>query len=188
MKKITLAVFSATMALCLIGCGEKKTETSQELTDSVTVSVPDSALYGTVNEATTMHTLVIVTDEGKTLEYAMNVDEPTDIQGGVFVGDRMTITTSKAAEAPYVVKALNLTTLLGKWTSLDRNFEIKENGVVESNISAESNPYTSWSTANANLILNKDTFTVNLLDADSLTLENDKGIYVYKRQALATKK
>jgi hypothetical protein len=71
---------------------------------------------------------------------------------------------------------------MGRWTSLDKNFEIKDGGVVESNVTAESNPYTSWKIFNGHLILSKDTFDIVNLDQDSLYLENDKGIFAFKRQ------
>jgi hypothetical protein len=76
---------------------------------------------------------------------------------------------------------INLTTLVGKWTSIDKNFEIEEGGTVKSNVKAESNPWTSWKIFNGKLLLNRDTFNINLLGADSLYLENSKGIYTYKR-------
>ena len=79
-------------------------------------------------------------------------------------------------------QVINLTTLLGKWTSLDKNFEILEGGIVQSSVQAESNPWTSWKLLNGRLVLNADTFKISCLGADSLYLENEKGIFVYKRQ------
>ena len=78
-------------------------------------------------------------------------------------------------------KFINLTTLLGKWTSLDKNFEIVEGGMVSSNVEAESNPWVSWKILNGHLLLNTDTFDIVELGADSLYIENKSGIYVYKR-------
>ena len=77
---------------------------------------------------------------------------------------------------------INITSLLGRWISLDKNFEIKDGGVVESSLTAESNPYTSWKIFNGKLVLSKDTFDVLNLGPDSLLLENNKGIFVFKRQ------
>ncbi len=79
-------------------------------------------------------------------------------------------------------KVINLTSLMGKWTSIDKNFDIKDDGVVESHISAESKPYTSWKILNGKLLLSTDTFEILNLGPDSLSLENNKGIFVYKRQ------
>ena len=87
----------------------------------------------------------------------------------------------KGEEENTAQKVINLTSILGKWASLDKNFEIKDGGVVESNVAAESNPYTSWKIFNGRLVLSKDTFDVLNLGPDSLYLENDKGIFVYKR-------
>ena len=75
---------------------------------------------------------------------------------------------------------INLTTLLGKWQSIDRNFEIKEGGVVETVVN-EQKPYTSWKIVNGKLVLSTDTFHIYELGADSLYLENKVGIFAYKR-------
>jgi hypothetical protein len=75
---------------------------------------------------------------------------------------------------------INLTTLLGKWQSLDRKFEIKEGGVVETVVN-EQKPYTSWKIVNGKLVLSADTFSIYELGADSLYLENSVGIFAYKR-------
>ena len=79
-------------------------------------------------------------------------------------------------------KVINLTTLQGKWTSLDKNFEILEGGTVKSNVQAEKNPWTSWKILNGQLVLNADTFSIDRLGGDSLYLENRQGIFVYTRQ------
>jgi hypothetical protein len=100
----------------------------------------------------------------------------------VFAGDKVTLTFTEDKDVRMVDKMVNLTSLLGKWTSLDRNFQIQENGVIESNGSAESHPYTQWAMSNAQLILNTDTFDVLTLGPDSMTIENAHGIFVYKRQ------
>ena len=78
--------------------------------------------------------------------------------------------------------AINLTSLLGNWCSLDRNFEIKEGGVVASNLQSERNAWTSWKMWNGKLILSKDTFDVESLGADTLALENKEGIFVFTRE------
>ena len=75
---------------------------------------------------------------------------------------------------------MNLTTLLGKWVSLDKSFEIQEGGVVVSNIT-EPKPLVDWKICNGRLVLSSDTFSIYELGADSLFLENERGIYAYKR-------
>lgn len=71
---------------------------------------------------------------------------------------------------------------MGKWTSIDKNFEIVEGGDIVNNVKAEVNPWTSWKIVNGKLLLNTDTFAIDNLGPDSLLLENHKGIYVFKRQ------
>ena len=57
---------------------------------------------------------------------------------------------------------------------------IAEGGNVISN-TGEPKPYTEWKILNGKLILTPDTFDIYTLGPDSLYLENDKGIYGYKR-------
>lgn len=182
MKHSIIAILAAVAAFAVTGCENKKGATPSDK-DSVEVSVQDTAIYGTVGEGTTMHVLELVTEDGKTKTYAISQDSLSDIQGGIFSGDKVTFTVRPGADSEQeIVKLLNLTSLLGKWTSLDRNFEIKEDGIVTSAVKAESHPYTQWSVANGNLILNADTFNVLLLGPDSMSIENKEGIFVYKRQ------
>jgi hypothetical protein len=86
-------------------------------------------------------------------------------------------TADEPAKAKEVV---NMTTLLGKWVSLDKSFELQEGGVVVSDIT-EPKPLVDWKICNGLLVLSADTFSIYELGADSLLLENDKGIYAYKR-------
>ena len=186
-KYFTLSLLVSAIIFC--GCDNKKTSAAADSdSTAVTSTIPDTAYYGTVGEGTTMHLLVLNTEDGKKLEFeynnlADNEESSSEVQGGIFEGDRITLTAHKSAdsEALVVTKAVNITTLLGKWTSLARNFTIKEEGVVESSGAVESNPYTQWTMTNAQLVLNTDTFDVLQLGADSISLENAKGIFVYKR-------
>ena len=66
--------------------------------------------------------------------------------------------------------------------SLDKNFEIQEGGTVKCYIKEETNPWTSWKIYNGKLVLNRDTFTIDNLGADSLYLENNEGIFTFKRE------
>ena len=47
---------------------------------------------------------------------------------------------------------------------------------------AEQNPWTSWKILNGKLLLNKDTFMIDELGPDSMYLENNAGIFTFKRQ------
>ena len=80
-----------------------------------------------------------------------------------------------------MTKVIDLTTLQATWTSLDKKFEIKKGGEVQSHQQGETQPWTSWRIFNGHLILNKDTFDIDRLDGDSLFLENKEGIFEYAR-------
>lgn len=181
MKHLSLTI--AAIALILAACTGNKTAAPVDTTDSTeTPTVKDTALYGTVGEGTTMSTLELITEEGKAFTFELNQDSLADIQGGIFAGDRITLITEKGTEAPAVKKLINISSLLGKWTSLDRNFTIKDDGTIESAQLSESNPLTHWTMCNTNIILNADTFSILLLGPDSLELETTNGIFLYKRQ------
>ncbi len=183
MKRLIPLSAVAMVKMAVAGCEEKKATAVVEQGDTVAVGVPDTAVYGVVGKGTSMHVLELQKEDGKTATFAISQDSLSDVQGGLFAGDKVTLTTRRGSDnMDEVVKLVNLTTLLGKWTSLDRNFEIQEGGTVLSTMKAESRPYTQWSMANGDLILNADTFSVLLLAPDSMYLENDNGIFVYKRQ------
>ena len=175
----TLLVF---LLAALFSCKNSKTATSSTEVDSVAVTVADTAVYGICAEGTTMNMLQIKTDEGNVLDLIIGDESTSEVCGGMFSGDRFTATYCNTDMGLTLSKAINLRTLLGHWTSLDRNFEICEDGTVNSSVSAETKPYTSWAMVNANIVFNTDTFSIVSLGADSLTLENAYGIFVYKRQ------
>lgn len=174
----------AAVFISMAGC-KKKTEGSQlpvVKVEEESVEEGDSTVYGECIDAG-MNSLTLLTNSGDTIEYVFVSDEgDADVQGGQFQGDRMAVIGVIGEEENTAQKVINLTSLLGRWVSLDKNFEIKDGGVVESTVTAESNPYTSWKVFNGHLILSKDTFDIVNLDQDSLYLENDKGIFAFKRQ------
>ena len=180
-KSIILTVVFGCLTL-LSGCNGGKTDNAETQRDTLNAGIADSTIYGKCGEGTMMNTLELVTDDGKALTFTIDEERGSDVQGGLMSGDRMAVTYYKTAEENIAHKVINLTTLLGRWTSLDKNFTINEDGSIESSIQAESKPYTAWTTCNGKLILNTDTFEVLALGADSLSLENSKGIFVYKRQ------
>ena len=105
------------------------------------------------------------------------------MQGGLFVGDRIAVIGERVEglnEEMFAKKVINLTSLQGVWSSLDKKFEIVQGGTVISN-TGEPKPYTEWKILNGKLILTPDTFDVYALGPDSLYLENNNGIYGYKR-------
>lgn len=186
MKRLVY-VLMAMMLVGVVSVGCRQTaKPEQDAVDSDSVAMQevmeiDSTIYGVCGEGTAMHTLELVTDGGDTLYYTMRVEEDADILGGMMVGDRMAVMGKEADGGLVAKRVINLTTLLGKWTSLDKNFEIIEGGMVNSNVEAESNPWVSWKILNGRLLLNTDTFDIVELGADSLYIENSQGIFVYKR-------
>ena len=152
---------------------------SGEVEDSV--STNDSTIYGTMVDGG-MNSIILLTDNGDTLEYLVNPDDTLEVvKGGKINGDRFAIIGYKEYGDNFMRSAINLTSLLGNWSSLDRNFEIKEGGSVTSSLQSEKNPWTSWKIWNGKLILSKDTFDIENLGADTLSLENKAGIFVFTR-------
>ncbi|WP_278690793.1 hypothetical protein [Leyella stercorea] len=176
------------LVLMLAACDAKKGKTQVEDTDEV-VEVNDTTVYGVCGEGTSMHSLEIITDAGDTLVYTLlsqdaetEVETPSDVQGGLMAGDKMAVTGHKTADELVADRVINVTSLLGHWTSIDKNFTIEEGGTVHSAVKAETNPWTSWKILNGSLLLNRDTFAIDGLSADSLYLENANGIFTFKRQ------
>lgn len=179
--------FLSAMALAMAGCGDgNKSKNTDSDSDSLDVieAVADSSVYGVVGDGTAMHSLQLVTDVGDTLDFVL-ADVDSDIPvvlGGLLAGDRVAVVAHDDNGEHVADRVINITSLLGKWTSIDKSFEIREGGIVESNIKAETNPWTSWKLSNTNIVLNKDTFQIDVLGPDSLCLENENGIFAYKRQ------
>ena len=184
MKQLsTLAILAMTF-LIAAGCkGDKAKpmlEKNMENLDSINTA--DSTIYGTMADGG-MNSLILVTDNGDTLEFLENLDDTAEVvKGGKLVGDRFATISYKQYGDLFIKKAINLTSLMGTWTSLDRNFEIKDGGVIISNLDSEKNPWTSWKIYNGQLILSKDTFDVYELDAETLSLENKEGIFNFTRK------
>lgn len=130
-----------------------------------------------------MNYLEMITDGGDSLTFLIpDADSTTVVMGGLLAGDRLAVIPGAELDGERTAaKVINLTTLQGKWVSLDKNFEILEGGQVKSNVKAETNPWTSWKILNGQLLLNRDTFDIDLLSADSLYLEDRNGIFTYKR-------
>jgi hypothetical protein len=175
------------LVLMLAACDAKKKQQIED-TDEV-AEVNDTTVYGVCGEGTSMHSLEIITDAGDTLVYTLlsqdaetEVETPSDVQGGLMAGDKMAVTGHKTADELVADRVINVTSLLGHWTSIDKNFTIEEGGTVHSAVKAETNPWTSWKILNGSLLLNRDTFAIEGLSADSLYLENQNGIFTFKRQ------
>ncbi len=169
--------------LIIAGCNEKKKNMPVINVLSDTTET-DTTVYGRCGDGTAMHTLELITDRGDTIVYTLEgTDTCANVQGGLFVGDRMAVIGKHVKglnEEMFAKKIINLTSLIGTWSSLDKKFEIVEGGTVVSN-TGEPKPYTEWKILNGRLILTPDTFDIYQLGPDSLYLECKDGIYGYKR-------
>ena len=185
MKKLVYLFLGLMIITLTFSCKDQKPAPVVEKDSTIIVddSIEDMSLYGRCGDGSAMHTLELITDKGDTLYISINDDSVSNVKGGLGVGDRMAVTLAREATDEEPAKAeevINLTTLLGKWVSLDKSFELQEGGVVVSNIT-EPKPLVDWRICNGRLVLSTDTFSIYELGADSLFLENDKGIYAYKR-------
>ncbi len=185
MKKILYLVIAFTL-VCVIGCNQNKP--TRVITESDSLAVldeEDSTIYGFCGAGTAMHTLELITDSGDTL--SLYIHDETDmatspVKGGLMSGDRMAVVTRVGTDGELeAIEVINLTSLLGKWASIDKNFEIFEGGEVKNSTKSEGQIWTSWKIVNGKLVFNKDTFSIYELGADSLYLENKEGIFSYKR-------
>lgn len=190
MKKLLGVVSLTVIAIALASCHDntkKPVATNSDTTVVEESSIEDTTVYGVCGENTAMHTLELITTAGDTLSYLIDEEGtvPSQVLGGLLAGDRMAVIGRVVDGERVAQRAINLSTLLGTWASLDRKFEIQEDGVVASSATVESNPWKTWKIVNGHLVLNADTFDINSLGADSLYIENDKGIFVYQRLSSA---
>ena len=172
---------------CLVACnGNKQKGVDNDAATTDDTATADSTLYGICGEGTAMHTLQLITLTGDTLDLALlspDTDQATTVAGGLMCGDHLAVLAqTTAADGPVATKVINLTSLMGRWTSISRNFVIEEGGTITSDVKAETHPYTSWKIFNGQLLLGRDTFNIVTLGPDSLAIENHNGIYLYKRQ------
>lgn len=185
MKKNSILFLLLLAMLALLGCRDKKLHTAtSELptTDTLVIveTMSDSTVYGICGEGTSMHSLELITADGDTLYYQVDVDEDAHLRGGMMVGDRMAVVGAANDDKQLVAHGVvNLTTLVGRWTSIDRSFEIQEGGVFLTE--GKEPQMAEWKICNGRLVLRSDTFSIFALGPDSLCLENNKGIYAYKR-------
>jgi len=190
MRKAHHLLIMAALLAVAAGCGDTKKRTGNpEYAAPDSAAVEDTTVYGLCGESTAMHTLELITDRGDTVMYVLGTGEDeADVQGGLLVGDRLAVIATKNSNGEDVAeRVLNLTTLLGTWTSLDRQFELLDGGAVVSS-AGEPRPYTEWKIFNGRLVLSADTFDVYSLGPDSLYLENSRGIYAYRRIVKQIKK
>ena len=171
------------LLLMLSACGGKKEVKEVKGQSVAKAAVGDSTIYGKCVDAA-MHSLVLLTEKGDTLFFGLedfSQERRADIQGGLLIDDKLALVAEMHDDLHFPVKIINLTTLQGEWKGAGRHFDIEEGGTVSSHAEYETTPYTTWKIFNGRLILQPDTFDVIKLNGDSLCLENDNGIYEYKR-------
>ncbi len=183
MKKLSIAAVLLA-SLTIAGCGGKKNKAKVEYVSALKVEAKDTTLYGICGEGTSMNSLELVTDSGDTVVFSLEeAASRGDVKGGMSIGDRMAIVpTLDADRNSAALSVVNITSLLGKWSNLDRSFELFSDGSVHSNVK-EPHPYTSWRLLNGRLLLSSDTFDIRVLGPDSLLLSNDRGVVGYRRLA-----
>ncbi len=178
MKKL----FYFGIALLFIACGGNKAGSSADGEGEGLES--DSTLYGVCGEGTSMHNLQLITNMNDTLNIFIDDEDSVDmtsVVGEVLCGDRMAVTAHEDDNVLTANKVINITSLLGEWKSVDRDFDLTEDGGVISNVEDESDPWTSWQILNGHLLLNEDVYDIVKLSADSLKLENSVGVYDFER-------
>ncbi len=183
MKNNRCFIVMMSLLLLLAACGEKKEVKETKKQPATKGVVGDSTIYGKCVDAA-MHSLVLLTEKGDSLFFSLedfSQERRADIQGGLLIDDKLAVIAELHDDLHFPAKIINLTTLQGEWKGTGRDFDIEEGGTVSSHVEYETNPYTTWKIYNGRLILESDTFDVIQLTGDSLCLENDKGIYEYRR-------
>lgn len=183
MKHLSYLFVVFIVAAIIVGCKEK---TKKNVVKPIMVTqenqhnnAVDSTIYGKCCEATTMNTLYIVDAKGDTLDFL--IEDEANVLGGKLVGDKMAVISKEVYGENVAEKVINIMSLMGRWRSIDRDFAIKDGGVIESYQQAETKTFTQWSIFNGHLILAPDTFDINLLGPDSMRLENKNYIYSFER-------
>jgi len=183
MKRLIYLAIVGVMVLA--GCENKRqTQTNTWVasadTDSMTAqedAVIDTTLYGECGMNTAMHTLELITEQGDTLTFLYD----NEAQGGLNVGDKLAVIWRQDKDGAVAEKIINLTSLMGKWSDLQRSIELKEDGSVVSNIK-EPRPYLNWAICNGQLVLSSDTFSIRQIGPDSLYLHNNQGTIGLRRR------
>lgn len=184
MKKTFCAILAAAMTMAMTGCtGKKATHDTADIVADTT-AVADTTVYGTCGDGSTMHVLQLVTDRGDTLECMLESPDgtvETEVKGGMSAGDRMGVILTLDNEGQqYACSAINITSLLGRWSSLEQSFQLNADGSVTNSVK-EPRPYTRWQLCNGRLVLSADTFSIETIGSDSLYLKDSRGVAGYRR-------
>ena len=182
--KIIVCGMAVLTAAVLGGCqGNKSKGQTPDIVEDTT-AMADSTVYGVCGDGCTMSTLQLITDKGDTIDCILESPDggsAVEVQGGIGVGDRVGATLQTDADGNhYALTAINITSLTGKWSSLDNTFQLHADGSVTSSMK-EPKPYTHWSLVNGRLVLSADTFDITVLGHDSLCLKGGQGAVGYRR-------
>lgn len=94
MKKILYA-FVALVVIAMASCNGKGTKravlSATEDSTNVEVDENDSTVYGVAGDGSAMHSLELITDDGDTITYLMNLDSDTDPVVGGIMTDRKSV-------------------------------------------------------------------------------------------------
>lgn len=179
-------LYALLMATVIVACSDgKKTTTTEHIFSDEKEQPADSTLYGQCGYGSNDHCLLLVTGLDDTLSIVVNDEEsmePTVVAGGLMAGDRMAVTACRQNDELVAQRIINLTSLQGRWKSLDRGVELTEDGEVNTLDDCE-NPrrWTSWRILNGRLLLSRDTFDVVAIDVDTMLVEDNIGLYSYLR-------
>ena len=92
-KNVLLCVMTVLVVISCTNTTKPSADVEEEIVEDI-----DSALYGKVGDATSMHLLTVVSDAGQETAIAMNQDTvPSDVQGGLYAGDLICVTTISAS-------------------------------------------------------------------------------------------
>ena len=170
--------------LLLAGCRHQKTSSNVATVKVDSVAVVDTTVYGVCGDGCAMHTLQLLTDGGDTIDCMLESSDgsvETEVKGGMSVGDRVGAVLQRDADGSVVaLSAVNLTSLMGKWGSLELTFRLNPDGTVVGDMK-EPHPYTQWKMCNGKLVLPPDTFDVVALGHDTLSIRNVRETMHFKR-------
>lgn len=168
----------------------KDADTMRVVRTELPTNLQDSTMFGICGEGTSMHNLQLILNNGDSIDiYIDDEFAPVPgidiVQGGLLCGDKMAVIALIDEDHRYIAqKIINVSTLVAKWCNTDlmnSTLEFNEDGTMISRQESERGGYNSWRIVNGNLLLSTDTFSIINLTADSLMLENTKGISVYRR-------
>lgn len=178
-----LSFMATLMAVaCFCSCKDNNPKVAMPEVVEDTVVAVDNSVYGICGDGTSMNSLQLVTAKGDTSVFMLDDgNHHADVQGGLNAGDSMAVVTAADGDGVALPsKVVNISSLMGKWGTLERHFALKADGTVESNVK-EPRPYTHWQLFNGRLVLSQDTFAIAQLGPDSLYLRHGDDTIGYRR-------